>query len=288
LSKRKIETISDGKEKEWEGIKDCKREEGFIQPNDKVEQYEHGKIHPEFFEGAYNELKESIRENGVIEPVNAYKEDSTIYIIDGWHRFKSCKELEIECPAKFYENLSDEAKMILSRDPNIFRRFYSKEDMKELVFAYHNTQWGYLRIANALGLTKPTVQRWIKQKESENNSKTENEVASDTSKAKPALRKAIVRFGRHQKTVHNLVSSLSESITLTKDGVNAGEKLTDDDKEKMNAFLKEIDELKSKAEEWKQTLHDLLGNGGTEIEDVGEISISDVNQFVKIFENDQI
>ena len=54
---------------------------------------EYTKLVPTLSAGEYNELKQSIKENGLWFPIMVNKDG---YILDGHHRFRVCQELDIK------------------------------------------------------------------------------------------------------------------------------------------------------------------------------------------------
>jgi transposase-like protein len=252
-TKKDFSTLNED-DKQWDSLKDCKKKEGIIKQDENVFQFDHGKHHPKMRELANANLKESIRINGLLEKVHAFKEGSTIYIIDGWHRFSACKELGIECPAYFYDDLTDTQKLMLSRDPNIFRRFYTKEEQKAYIVRCHEEGLGYGKIANSFGLTKPTVQRWIKE--------ATKEESSDTQKTEPqtelVFEKAIAEFSKPHKALQKYIGVISETVAFIGGEMAAGRDFSDKDIEQIKPFIDEIDEFISKANEWKDTIEIIL------------------------------
>lgn len=63
----------------------------------------------------YAELVESIRKNGITEPIKYVEHNGTKYVVDGHHRLQAAKELklkdipveEVFLPYKGYKNISD-------------------------------------------------------------------------------------------------------------------------------------------------------------------------------------
>ena len=106
----------------------------------------------------YEALRESIRENGVIEPVIT---DEGGAIIDGHHRVKICAELDIDYPTRVLEGLSEEQKQDLSLELNMHRRHLTKEQKKELAIGLREQGWTQERISKALGTPRRTIADWL-------------------------------------------------------------------------------------------------------------------------------
>jgi ParB-like chromosome segregation protein Spo0J len=107
----------------------------------------------------YEALKESIRENGVIEPVIV---DESGAIIDGHHRVKACEELGIECPTLSMKGIPEEQKQNLSVMLNTHRRHLTKLQKIEMAIDLCEQGWTQKRVASALGVAQQTVSAWLK------------------------------------------------------------------------------------------------------------------------------
>ena len=64
---------------------------------------EYAKLVPHLSSGEYQELKQSIKDNGLWHPIVVNKE---YVILDGHHRFKMCQELDIQ-PRIEFKNFSN-------------------------------------------------------------------------------------------------------------------------------------------------------------------------------------
>jgi ParB family chromosome partitioning protein len=106
----------------------------------------------------YEALRESIRKYGVIQPVIV---DESGAIIDGYHRAKACKELDVDYPTRVIEGLTEEEKENLSVSSNIKRRHLSKEQKKELALALRSEGWTQERIAGVMEVSQKTISNWL-------------------------------------------------------------------------------------------------------------------------------
>jgi ParB/RepB/Spo0J family partition protein len=106
----------------------------------------------------YEALRESIRENGVIEPVVV---DENGAVIDGHHRVKACAELGVDYPTRVVNSMSEEQKQDLSLELNMHRRHLTREQKKELAVALREQGWTQERIAKVIGVERSTVSRWF-------------------------------------------------------------------------------------------------------------------------------
>jgi ParB-like chromosome segregation protein Spo0J len=106
----------------------------------------------------YEALRESIRENGIIEPVVV---DEFGEIINGNHRVKICKELGIEYPTLVLCDLSEEQKQDLSLELNLTGRDLTKDQKKEVAISLFERGWTQERIALRMRINQSTVSRWL-------------------------------------------------------------------------------------------------------------------------------
>ncbi len=66
-------------------------------------------------EKQYNELVESIKRNGITEPIKYVEHNGTKYVVDGHHRLRAAKELgldkiptqKVSLPYKGYKTIND-------------------------------------------------------------------------------------------------------------------------------------------------------------------------------------
>jgi DNA modification methylase/ParB-like chromosome segregation protein Spo0J len=80
---------------------------------------EYGKLVPELSKTEYQELKQSIKQNGLWHPITVTKNG---YVLDGHHRFKACKELGME-PKIEYKSLNNKlSEKLFVIDSNLNRR----------------------------------------------------------------------------------------------------------------------------------------------------------------------
>jgi ParB-like chromosome segregation protein Spo0J len=113
----------------------------------------------------YEALRESIRENGVIEPVVV---DERGEVIDGHHRVKVCKELGIEYPVRVIEGLGEERKQNLSIELNMTGRELTKDQKKDLAISLFEKGWTQERIALRMKVNQSTISRWLENMQMHN------------------------------------------------------------------------------------------------------------------------
>ncbi|MDR1020496.1 MAG: ParB N-terminal domain-containing protein [Synergistaceae bacterium] len=108
----------------------------------------------------YEALRESVRENGVIEPVVV---DEGGAIIDGHHRAKICEELGVEYPTKAVEGKTEKEKIDLAFDLNVSRRHITPAQIRELTKQYLEEGWKQEDIAHRLRVTPGRVSQIAKE-----------------------------------------------------------------------------------------------------------------------------
>ena len=88
-------------------------------------------VMPELSDEQYAELRESIRQHGVLVPVDL---DECGDILDGHHRQRIAKELGVPCPTVVNGSLvSDEAKREWARTVNLVRRNWQDVEALSLI-----------------------------------------------------------------------------------------------------------------------------------------------------------
>lgn len=111
---------------------------------------------PPLTEEEYDSLRESILEQGVLVPIEVDEDGN---IIDGHHRAKICRELDIDFPTNIRGGLTDQEKRSLARTLNTQRRHMSQAQ-KRMVIAdelRENPSQSNNAIAKRLGVSDSTV-----------------------------------------------------------------------------------------------------------------------------------
>ena len=107
-----------------------------------------------FDEAALQELADSIRENGLLQPITVWKDQDREYyeIIAGERRLRACKMAGMkEIDAIVRENLSDEKKLELALIENIQR-----EDLNPI-----DTAMAYRQLVDHFGITQAEISRIV-------------------------------------------------------------------------------------------------------------------------------
>ena len=138
-------------------------------PDNYVEKYDVGFKFPKLDEINRQKLKLEIEEAGqVLTPIIVIPSAVRGYIIiDGWHRFHIAKELQLECKALLYEDLSPKQAREIYLSENLCRRQMTLKEKKQLAFdlKQDDPSRSNAQIAALLGTDPSTVSRWFKPDE---------------------------------------------------------------------------------------------------------------------------
>jgi hypothetical protein len=105
-------------------------------------------------------LKESIRENGILQPIEV---DEAGRILDGHHRAAIAAELGIACPSRTINGLDEAGKRRYAITVNLMRRQLDKTMRGALVAQLRSEGMSVRAIAAETGLPKTTVARDVAQ-----------------------------------------------------------------------------------------------------------------------------
>ena len=155
----------------------------------------------------YQELYESIKAEGVLEPIHVDEEG---VVIDGHHRSKIASELGVPCPVITHDDLSNGEKIALAFTLNLKRRHLSKAEKEGLVVEYKRLKplASASEVARATGVSDKTVKRI----EHENNIPSPAEVIRDYANEHPekSNREVANDLGVDRNTVNRSVAANSE------------------------------------------------------------------------------
>ena len=115
---------------------------------------------PELDKKNIYQLKLDIEKAGkILEPITVMPSAAGGYvIIGGWIRFHIAKELQLDCPALLYEDLSHEEAREMFLSKNFCHRQMKYEKNKQLAFdLYKRASLNYSQIARLLGISPSTV-----------------------------------------------------------------------------------------------------------------------------------
>jgi ParB-like chromosome segregation protein Spo0J len=211
----------------------------------------------------YEALRESIRKYGVIQPVIV---DENNAVIDGYHRVKVCKELEIEYPTRVIEGLTElteEEKENLSVSLNIKRHHLTKEQKKELALALREQGWTQERIASVFEVTQQTICNWFK-----NTKICNTDQSSPIEEIGSATPNGVSQMGHPDQPSPNPSSEDREKTELKKQVAYYEELARQDEKVRQEAIEREVKlrvaemeekrERRREAEASRQKLNDRL------------------------------
>jgi hypothetical protein len=113
------------------------------------------------------ELSQDILISGVHTPVIVMRSiDNNYVMLDGQHRLNICRTLNVPCPAIVCEKQPDEVQARLAFSANLKRRggMDSKWKRDQALLLREKFNWGYQKLAEAVGAKKSTVRSWINPK----------------------------------------------------------------------------------------------------------------------------
>lgn len=119
-----------------------------------------------------DELASSIEMVGLLQPLVVVKKDDRFELIVGQRRLRALQKLRsegrldrAEVPALLYSELTDIEKVILSLSENLERRDLSFRDYVDAVKTLYGEFGSVPEVANRLGVSPPTVYRYLRYAE---------------------------------------------------------------------------------------------------------------------------
>jgi ParB-like chromosome segregation protein Spo0J len=191
----------------------------------------------------YEALRESIRENGVIEPVIV---DEKGAIIDGHHRVKACEELGIEYPTRALHDLSEEQKQDLSLELNLTGRDLTKDQKKEVAVSLFEQGWTQERIALRMKINQSTVSRWLSNMQMHNTTQRAQTLNQDEFLALKIRVDEAEKQAKELKNERELLGAESEKIKTALREITYDRNLA---REESRAMAQELEKLKNAAPE---------------------------------------
>jgi Homeodomain-like domain len=125
---------------------------------DVMPEYEPYQLFPDLTADEYKALRDDIKARGVQVPVE-FDEDG--HILDGYHRWKICQELDKECPSVERTGLTEAQKLEHILKMNLARRHLTRDALKPVALKLRQQSWPHRRIAKELGVGRSTVHRWL-------------------------------------------------------------------------------------------------------------------------------
>lgn len=132
-------------------------------------------------------LRQSIKENGVLEPV-VFDEDGEI--LDGHHRVEIAEELGIEYPRRVIDDLDRPGKHMYALTVNVARRQLDHAARGGLVAQMRIRGMSIRRIAEALGVSRGTVANDLAQLSNSGQLEQPERVTGADGKNRPATHSA--------------------------------------------------------------------------------------------------
>lgn len=130
-------------------------------------------------------LRQSIEENGVLEPV-VFDEDGEI--LDGHHRVEIAEELGIEYPRRVIDDLDRPGKHMYALTVNVARRQLDQNARSSLVAQMRIRGMSIREIAKVTGLSKTTIARDVEQLSHSGQLDQPERITGADGKSRPAIR----------------------------------------------------------------------------------------------------
>ena len=109
-----------------------------------------------------NDLAESIRENGLLNPIIVIQKEGSYELVVGQRRFLACKKIGLKTiPAIIRDDISDIEGVTLSLIENVHRADMHPIDKARALNNLHETYGTYGRVSKESGLSIPTIKRYL-------------------------------------------------------------------------------------------------------------------------------
>lgn len=106
----------------------------------------------------YEALKADISAHGIRVPIVVNDHG---HVLDGRHRKRAAKELDILCLKVRVTGLSDDENLELALKLNLLRRQLAREHKQAIAVRLRNLGWTQDRIARVIGVDQRTIGRWL-------------------------------------------------------------------------------------------------------------------------------
>jgi ParB-like chromosome segregation protein Spo0J len=157
---------------------------------------------PEMSKKAFESLKADIKKNGLRVPIDVDEDGN---ILDGYHRWRACRELNMDCETRTVSCPNEEEKIRYSLMTNIARRQLTAAQRKETAKTIRRSLGSSdAEIAKMLAVDNATVWRWF------NNAKKPTVTVSE-------LRQEIAD---HKDRADRLKARLEDSREMHQKGLN--------------------------------------------------------------------
>ena len=109
-----------------------------------------------------DDLAESIRENGLLNPITVIQKDDSYELVVGQRRFLACQKIGLDTiPAIIRDDISDIDGVTLSLIENVHRADMHPIDKARALQNLYDTYGTYQRVSKESGLSSPTIKRYV-------------------------------------------------------------------------------------------------------------------------------
>ena len=109
-----------------------------------------------------DDLAESIKENGLLNPIIVIQKEDSYELVVGQRRFLACKKIGLDMiPAIIRDDISDIEGVTLSLIENVHRADMHPIDKARALINLYETYGTYRRVSKESGLSTPTIKRYL-------------------------------------------------------------------------------------------------------------------------------
>jgi len=113
-------------------------------------------------DSSLNDLAESIRKNGLLNPITVIKKGDLYELVVGQRRFLACQNIGFDTiPAIIRDDISDADGVTLSLIENVHRADMHPIDKGRALQILYDTYGSYKRVSKESGLSTPTIKRYM-------------------------------------------------------------------------------------------------------------------------------
>jgi len=113
-------------------------------------------------DSSLDDLAESIRENGLLNPITVIQKGDLYELVVGQRRFLACQSIGFDTiPAIIRDDISDADGVTLSLIENVHRADMHPIDKGRALQILYDTYGSYKRVSKESGLSTPTIKRYM-------------------------------------------------------------------------------------------------------------------------------
>ena len=169
-----------------------------IRATDKVKRIDSKIVLPEHTKKELEELKRSIKENGVEIPIMVLESFDWLIVVDGWNRLQACRELGIDAPAIII-SVNDTRALEIVLEENLSRRPMTQKQKKVIAYQLRNEMnLRDTQVAERLCISHVTVGKWLGPAKPASERKIEQNINSF--------------FKKKCKTISKVIETIEKSI----------------------------------------------------------------------------